>query len=107
MKLPLNGIENNVWDVIFDHTPPVIRWMLGVLTLGIFTLAGIVYHWRREELQNEREQHKRDIDALHARIGRFENRVNEMDRKLDHHLSKTNELLVQISQNTGRHNADS
>lgn len=72
----------NVWELIFEQTPPVLRWTLGVLTLGIFTLAGILYRWHRE-----------DMDRVNERIDRLE-------KTMDSRHQETNRLLFEIARNT-------
>lgn len=36
-----------IWVLLFEQTPPMLRWVLGILTLGLFTLA--TWLWRRQQ----------------------------------------------------------
>lgn len=72
----------DIWQLIFEQTPSVLRWALGVLTLGIFTLAGVLYRWHRDDLRE-----------VHDRVDRLENRIEAQ------HV-ETNRLLFEIANNT-------
>jgi len=77
MKSPID-----IWQMIFEQTPLVLRWALGVLTLGIFTLAGVLYRWHRD-----------DLKEVHKRVDRLENRIEAQH-------AETNKLLFEIANNT-------
>ncbi|GAA0586599.1 hypothetical protein ACFQH5_20290 [Halomonas salifodinae] len=72
----------NVWEMLFEQTPTLLRWALGVLTLGVFSLAGLLYRWHRE-----------DMERVNARIDRLEANMHASQQE-------TNRLLLEISQNT-------
>lgn len=61
----------NVYEMMFEQTPAVLRWVLTILTCGIFGLASLLYKWHREDM---RQMHQR------------------MDKLEDH--------LIEIAQNT-------
>ena len=84
----------DIWTLLFDQTPPVFRWALGMLTLGIFTLASVLYRWHRDDLK---EVHDR-VDRLERRIEAHNTRLGE---RIDAHNTETNRLLFQIARNTG------
>ena len=73
----------DIWNLVFEQTPPVFRWALGMLTLGIFTLASVLYRWHRDDLRE-----------VHERVDRLENRIEAQ------HV-ESNRLLFQIARNTG------
>ena len=77
MKNPID-----VWELIFNQTPIVLRWVLGVLTLGVFTLASVLYRW-----------HRADMKEMHDRVDRLEERM-------DQRHAETNRYLIEIAQNT-------
>ncbi len=53
--------DPDIYKLLFEQTPLLLRLILGVLSLGIFTLAGYIYH---QNLQNLREIE----DRLEARM---------------------------------------
>ena len=77
-----NSSDPNVWEMVFNQTPAVLRWALGILTFGIFTLAGVLYRW-----------HRADMDEMHRRMDR-------MEALADKRHNETNRLLFEIAQNT-------
>lgn len=74
----------DVWQLIFEQTPALLRAVLGILTLGIFTLAGVLYRWHRDDLR-----------AVHRRIDRLE-------QTMDARHEESNRLLFEIANNTRR-----
>lgn len=72
----------DIWEEIFEQTPVVFRYVMGVLTLGIFTLAGVLYRWHRDDL---REVH---------------DRVDRLEKVMDQRHQETNRLLFEIARNT-------
>jgi hypothetical protein len=54
----------DVWQMLFEQTPVIIRWFLGILTLGLFTLASVLYKWHRDDMD---KVHKR-MDALESKV---------------------------------------
>lgn len=93
MTDPRTSID--VWDAIFNQTPTVLRWALGMLTMGVFTLAGILYRINRNDLEQITRQQKADVKEMHDRMDRFEN-------KLDQTTAEMNRHLLQIAHNTSR-----
>ena len=74
----------DVWELIFTQTPTALRWALGVLSLGIFTLAGVLYRWHREDME------------------RVNQRIDRLEVTMDKRHQETNRLLFQIARNTER-----
>jgi len=60
-----------IWTLIFEQTPVLLRWILGILTLGIFTLAGMLWRWNRTDLQRVESQ-------VHARMDRVEGKIDTL-----------------------------
>lgn len=82
----MSDIKNpiDVWDLLFNQTPTILRWVLGVLTIGVFTLASVLYRW-----------HRSDMKEMHDRVDRLEYRM-------DQRHAETNRYLIEIAQNTRR-----
>lgn len=74
----------DIWSALFEQTPRIVRWILGFLTLGIFTLLSVLYRWHRD-----------DMRRVHERVDQLENR-------LDDRLDEVNRHLIQIAANTSR-----
>ena len=66
----------DVWNLLFEQTPVLIRGLLGVLTLGLFTLAGILYRWNK------------------ADMARIENRMDNMEKRMDEGFAEMRGYLV-------------
>lgn len=75
---------DNVWELLFEQTPIVLRYVLTMLTLGIFALAGTLYRWHRDDLRHVNE------------------RIDRLEKTVAMQHSETNTLLFQIAQNTRR-----
>jgi hypothetical protein len=90
----------DIWEVIFDQTPTIIRWALGILTLGLFTLAAWIWRSQRADIERiERQMHSR----ITREIGGVHERINGVNSRLD----TMNGHLITISQNTSRMAGDS
>lgn len=61
-----------IWDLMFEQTPVVIRWALGVTLLAIMSLVGLIYKRLRA-----------DIKRLHSRIDGVETRIDTDFRELN------------------------
>lgn len=66
--------EPDVWQMIFEQTPTILRWLLGVLSLGLFTLLSILYRWNKKDA----DEVKQDINRLHGRIDRVEDKQDQI-----------------------------
>lgn len=97
-------MENNVWNIVLEHTPPVIRWMLAGLGTAVLTMVALVYKRMRETNAEAHARHAAALAAAEQRqkeeMQEVRNRITAMDAKIDTHLTRTNELLSQISQHT-------
>lgn len=87
--------EPDVWKLLFEQTPTALRWALGVLTGGVFTIAATLYR------RNQRRMDRID-DSLRVEIRKSEERQRRDLRQLDDRLQETNRLLVDIVRNTHR-----
>lgn len=76
----------NVWALLFEHTPTALRVLLGVLSVGIFTVLGVLYRWHREDMT------------------RVKHRVDLVEQRLDTRLNEVNQHLIEIAINTRKSN---
>lgn len=89
-------LENfNVWEALFDHTPTPIRYALGILTLGIFTLAGAIWRWNRSDFKRLEDKVDNNIRSIHQRI-------DQSNREVTQRLDEVIVQLVDISHHTDR-----
>ena len=72
----------DIWQVVFEQTPTVLRWVMGILTLGIFSLASVVYRWHRDDME------------------RMAGRMDRMESRLEQQLQHINDTLLVIASNT-------
>lgn len=75
----------NVWVMLFEHTPPVLRWVLGILTLGLFTMASKLWQMNQRKVIELEEAHKTfathsDVLAAHDELA---TRIDGVDKKVD------------------------
>lgn len=90
----------DIWNLLFEQTPVVLRWMLGILTMGLFTLATVLYKWHREDLKKV-NQRIHELDHRFERRqelmeARFESRHNQIYSRMDEQTA----ILVSIASNT-------
>lgn len=76
------GGEVDIWAAIFEQTPRVVRWALGILTLGIFALLSVLYRWHRDDMRRVHE------------------RMDNLEKRIDSRLDEVNSHLIEIATNT-------
>jgi hypothetical protein len=69
----------DIWHLLFEQTPVLLRGVLGFLTLGLFTLAGILYRW-----------HLEDMRRIESRMDKIEDRMDEGFSEIRGHLIDMN-----------------
>lgn len=84
--------DANLWSLLFEHMPEPIRYALGILTLGLFTLASHIWKRNQERIKSieQRENNyatKDDVSTVNKRIGDVHNDV----KKIMFHLIKDKE----------------
>lgn len=81
-----SGNDPDIYRLIFEQTPRIIQWILGVLTLGLFSIAG--WLWRMQTQNVERVERQ-----VHERMDRVEGNLNQRMDEMNHHL-------IEIANNT-------
>ena len=70
--------DPDIWRLIFEQTPPAVRWILGVLSLGLFTLA--THFWKKQHEAvaaiEDRERNYMSRDEFNERLGGMEKRLD-------------------------------
>ena len=97
-----NLTDSNVWEALFEHTPTPIRYLFGVLTLGLFTLAGLLWRWNREDVKRVEDKIDKAETERNAQIKDLHERIDRSDREVTHRLDEVNVHLIQIASNTNR-----
>ncbi len=71
--------EHTVWVLLFEQTPPLLRWVLAILTGGLFLLMQQVY-------KNHRE-----------RVNRLENLIMINDRKTNANIQGVHKKIDNLT----------
>ena len=100
MNFMTDGRNPDVWNMIFEQTPTVLRWVMGILTLGIFTLASILYKWHREDMERVRRQQREDMDHTRESLRRVHSEIGKVRDQVTSSHTTLYQLLV--DQNTRR-----
>lgn len=69
----------NVWRMLLEQIPPLIRTIISVLAVGVSTLIGVLWRWQR-----------RDIERL-------ENRIDRLEQHIDQRFEETNNHLLNVA----------
>lgn len=77
--------DPDIWALIFEQTPQALRWVLGVASLGVFTLLSVLYRMNQKNMD------------------RVEGRISRLEERMDRNMQEQNRLLTQIASNTGHH----
>ena len=72
-------MDHNFWVMLFEHTPPFLRWVLGVLTCGLYFLAR--YVWRN---------HVHRVHAVEARIDNLHGEMHTGFRETHARIDEAN-----------------
>ena len=84
--------DSNLWVMITDSTPVALRWLLTILTLGLFWLVSFIvkrYHERFERLEEAQIQYitrselKEILSSIDSNLERIHTRFDQVLLKLD------------------------
>lgn len=76
----------DIWTLLFEQTPIVLRFALGVLTLGIFTLLGVLYRWNRRDMEKLEKNQKESNQQIHARINTLQTEMNNGFQQINQNI---------------------
>ena len=82
----------DVWSLFYEQTPRVLQFVLGVLSLGVFTIFGVLWKWQRNDVARVEKQ--------------VHDRIDSLEQRLQTRMDETNRLLMQIATNTQRSQRD-
>lgn len=67
----------DIWELLFQQTPRVMRWALGTATLGFFTLASLLWKWHRQDIVRMEKDAREYSREVHQRIDREMEHIND------------------------------
>lgn len=78
----------STWFTLYDQLPPIIRWALGILSLGLITLTRHLWRRQQERLNAiERAQNtfatKSDIQELKISVDNVQGIVGGVHQRVD------------------------
>lgn len=79
----------DVWRLLFDQTPVVLRWVLGVLSAGVFTLATYIYRRNQRRMEHVEQHIDRKIRDVEQRM----EGVNAASQRRDEHIINRLEII--------------
>ncbi len=88
--------DPNIWYLVFENTPPALRWLLGVLSCGLFLLARHVWKRNMERLHVIEQSQKQF--ATNGRIDKLENSMNEGLKTIH---GRMDDLMLEIVKSRG------
>ena len=73
--------DPDIWRLLFDQTPPVLRWVLYILSGGVLLLAVAIWKAHRKRIEDiERRESqwatKEDVRQIRRDLGEFRSDVN-------------------------------
>ena len=91
--------DPTVWIQMYDQLPPIIRWVLVILSGGLISILAYLYRRERETVRRVEQQ-------VHARMDRNEAALEEIRKDTNRRLDTMNKHLLQIARNTSRDESD-
>ena len=106
-RMPVeNMAEMGAWEKLYEQTPTILRYVIGVLSLGIVTMITTYWRWSRKQIREELSRVEQKIDQTDAarreEIGELHRRIDHSDWILTQRLDEVNTHLIQIASNTNR-----
>ena len=77
-----NEYTPDIWKLLFEQTPLALRWALGVMSAGLFTLATYIYQRNQRKVQEMEEY----IDSKIMEVEKKMDFVNALAQRRDEHI---------------------
>ena len=105
--MPIENIpEPGVWEKLYEQTPTILRYVIGVLSLGTVTMIATYWRWSRKQIREELSRVEQKIDQTDAarrqEIWELHRRIDHSDHLVAQRLDEVNAHLIQIASNTNR-----
>lgn len=65
----------DVWKLLFDQTPIALRWALGIMSAGVFTLATHIYQRNQRKAQAMEDYIDKKIEHIMQRLDIIDGRI--------------------------------
>lgn len=103
--MPLDSLgETNLWEKLYEQTPTIIRWALGVLSLGAITMGMAYWRWRQKHIREELSRVENKIDEANEvrrqEVRDLHKRIDHSDELVTQRLDQVNHHLIEIARNT-------
>ena len=72
----------DVWKLLFDQTPIALRWALGIMSAGVFTLATYIYQRNQRKVQAMEDYIDKKIEEVEKKM----DFVNALAQRRDEHI---------------------
>lgn len=87
----------DVWQLIFEQTPVIIRAALGILTLGMFTLATMIYKINRDDMAELRRIQREEMSEIkrlqREDVQRIHDKIDELGVEIESNFRTTLQYL--------------
>jgi len=72
----------DVWKLLFDQTPTALRWALGIMSAGVFTLATYIYQRNQRKVQAMEDYIDKKIEEVERRDEHIMQRLDIIDGRI-------------------------
>lgn len=70
--------DHNIWALIFEQTPTALRWILGILTCGVFWLIQRLYINHKERINRLEILIIKTSDTSDAKVTALHEKVDKL-----------------------------
>ena len=79
----------DVWRLLFDQTPIALRWVLGIMSAGVFTLATYIYQRNQRKVQAMEDYIDKKIEEVEKKM----DFVNGLAQRRDEHILQRLDII--------------
>lgn len=84
-----------VWVLAYDQLPTIMRWVLGIFSVGAISLASLVYSLHREARERDRIQHRTDIKQINEAITHMSDRMDGLNTQMQRNHEQVHMLFIE------------
>ena len=74
--------DHNIWVLLFEQTPTVLRWILGILSCGLFWLAQRLYLNHKQRVDNLENLIRSNAKASDKSMVRLHTKIDNLTLNL-------------------------